>query len=124
MRKTLIAALIIAPLGFAAPAQAEDRVLTIFGSDKCPENTICVRAPETERFRIPKNLRDQAVIAPNRQSWAARASSVIEAGDASVAAPCSPQGPFGGYGCAAKQIRRGTAQRDQATTEAAPVIDK
>lgn len=46
-----------------APAQVRDRVVIIYGNDKCPasngqEIVVCKRAPETERFRIPKDLRD------------------------------------------------------------------
>ena len=46
-----------------AAAQARDRVIIIYGNDKCPasqgqEIVVCKRAPETERFRIPKDLRD------------------------------------------------------------------
>jgi hypothetical protein len=54
-----VAALTAGPVA----AQVKDRVVIIYGNDKCPANNgqeivVCKRAPETERFRIPKDLRD------------------------------------------------------------------
>ena len=47
----------------SASAQTRDRVIDIYGSDKCPANNgqdivVCRKHPETERYRIPKDLRD------------------------------------------------------------------
>lgn len=121
MRPLVIAAL----LAFPAPAfaQAGERVLTIFGEDRCPENTICVRAPETERFRIPKNLRENPVIAPNRQSWAARAQSVTDAGARTGTMSCSAVGPGGNTGCYAQQMAQAKAEREQAKLESATGLE-
>ncbi len=49
--------------GGPAAAQTQDRVVIIYGNDKCPASNgqdivVCKRAPETERYRIPKDLRD------------------------------------------------------------------
>jgi hypothetical protein len=46
-----------------AAAQSGDRVITIYGNDKCPASNgqgivVCRHAPESERYRIPKDLRD------------------------------------------------------------------
>ena len=75
------AAVVILAAGSAwsAPALAQERVLKIFGEDKCPVNTICVRAPEKERFRIPKELRK---VEPShaQRSWASRVSSTMNEG--------------------------------------------
>jgi len=47
-----------------AAAQQADRIIDIYGNDKCPsdngqEIVVCHRHNETERYRIPKTLRDQ-----------------------------------------------------------------
>lgn len=47
-----------------AMAQTQDRVIIIYGDDKCPssggqEIVVCSRRPEKERYRIPKDLRDE-----------------------------------------------------------------
>ena len=126
MRKLLISALMLTPLAVPLPvlAQANDRVLTVFGDDKCPENTICVRAPEAERYRIPKNLREAPSIAPNRQAWAARVPSVLDAGAKSGIGSCTASGPGGWTGCYAQQMRQARAEREQAAQENAPDIGK
>ncbi len=68
-RLTLAAALIAAasPLGLSGTAvQAQSYTVptvTVFGTDACPRDTICVRAPENERYRIPKDLRGDTGLA-------------------------------------------------------------
>jgi hypothetical protein len=71
MRRLLILPLIASSaLGVAtlssgpARAQQADRIIDIYGTDRCPASNgqqivVCHRHPETERFRIPKDLRDQ-----------------------------------------------------------------
>lgn len=108
----------IAPLAFsafamgAAPAFAQDnyrsRTVVVFGQDACPTSTnpdeiiVCARRPEEERYRIPKELRDQekaAAIAredrvgENRTALASGRSSATGIGS------CSAAGAGGGTGC-------------------------
>ena len=128
MRYAPALALILAPLGFAAaPAQAQlanERVLTIFGDDKCPADTICVRAPESERYRIPKALRNSGVIAPENQSWAARANETLDAHAATGTGSCTAVGPGGWTGCYQQQMRAARAERRQAAKESNPSLDQ
>ena len=94
----------------AVPAAAQSqRVLTIFGQDKCPEDTICVRAPERERYRIPKELR-QSTPSPDDQSWAARAQSVEYVGRSGTNS-CSTSGSGGWTGCYSKILEQARAER-------------
>ena len=123
MKKLLVAALLLTPLAPPLPALAQDRILTIFGNDKCPENTICVRAKESERFRIPKDLRQDAVIAPNRQAWAAKAQATLDAGAKTGTGSCSAVGPGGYTGCFAEQARAGKAERKQAEKQASTGLE-
>lgn len=101
----LCAALLPAP----ASAQANDKILMIFGNDKCPAGTTCVRAPEGERFRIPKDLR-QSTEAPQNQ-WATRAKTLDTAGAAGTGS-CSSTGAGGWTGCFGQQMR--TYKQDRA----------
>lgn len=130
MRKTLFTAAflsIILPVPFAGPAFAQqtDRVLVIFGNDKCPTNAsgeeivVCSRRPEGERFRIPKELRSPIIITPENQSWAAKANDTLNAGGASGTGSCSAQGPGGWTGCWAQQMRDAKRQRQAAAAETA-----
>ena len=68
---------LLAALAFAAPAHAFDKSLAqtaeppekfsfliTYGDDECPESTgdeivVCAQQPETERYRVPKELREE-----------------------------------------------------------------
>jgi hypothetical protein len=117
MKKLLAVALIVGSLPMASPALAQERVLTIFGEDKCPANTICVRAPEEERYRIPKGLR-RATPSPDSQSWAVRSQATLREGYSGPG--CSAAGGIIDT-CFAKQLQaareEAKAARDAARAE-------
>ena len=94
----LPAAAILAGLG-AAPAfaQQNDKALIVYGNDKCPEGTVCIRAPESERFRIPQSLRS-GPLAPQDQPWSQRAASINDVSQSGTGS-CSPTGSYGQTGC-------------------------
>jgi hypothetical protein len=96
-----------------ALAQAQDRFIIIYGNDRCPssqgqEIVVCVRKPETERYRIPQELRENE-ISPRNTSWTKRAQSV-EYVNRSGSGSCSADGANAWQGCLQKMI-------DQAKTE-------
>lgn len=111
LRLLLCAALCALPF---TPATAQERVLTIFGDDRCPVDTICVRAPERDRYRIPKQLRETKQT-PDSQSWATRSQAAMSEGK-SGAGSCSAAGAGGWTGCWAAQMR---AAREEAKARAA-----
>lgn len=134
MRKPLLAAAFLSmmlPVPFAGPALAQqaDRVLVIFGNDKCPTNAsgeeivVCSRRPESERYRIPKELRTPIIITPENQSWAAKANDTLDAGAGSGIGSCTASGPGGGIGCWAQQMRNAKRQR-QAQGAESQVVDQ
>ena len=104
--------------GMAAPASAQtgDRALIIYGNDPCPANTICVRAPESDRYRIPKTLRNESTLPPTEQPWSRRQSSVSRAGAATGTGSCSNVGGGGWTGCWNKMMKEA---RDEKKAEAA-----
>ena len=112
---------LVTAFGAMAPAQAQignDRSLIIYGNDPCPANTICVRAPESDRYRIPKPLR-QGTLAPTEQPWANRQSSVSRAGAATGAGSCSATGGGGWTGCWNKMMKEARDDKKaQAATDA------
>jgi hypothetical protein len=114
MRWFVTLGLVAAPLALSAvPAHAQDgsfrsRTVVVYGSDPCPTSTnpdeivVCARRPEEERYRIPKDIRDQeraAAIAREDQVAANRAALVSGRLAATGTGSCSIQGAGGITGC-------------------------
>ena len=120
----LAAALVAAPL-FATPAAAQknERMLVVYGNDKCPrsdktdEIIVCARKPENERYRIPKRFRNKAISPENaNESWAVRAEALEYVGRTGINS-CSVVGPGGWTGCFAEMMRIARAERRAAQRE-------
>jgi hypothetical protein len=100
----------------AAPAQGRDRVATliIYGNDPCPrsesEIVVCARRPERERYRIPRELRDQPSGDVANGSWAARAESLEYVGRGGPQS-CSTVGAGGFTGCWSEMMRASRGDR-------------
>ncbi len=120
MSKPLIA---IASLALAFPAAAQDQageagddnynMVIVYGDDKCPESTadqivVCARKAESERYRIPENLRFSE--SPDNKSWAERVESFEMAG-AFGTMSCSPTGAGGFTGCTQEMINAAYADK-------------
>jgi hypothetical protein len=106
----LLATAIVGSLPAAAPAQQGQRVrqLVIYGNDPCPpsrgdEIVVCARRPETERYRLPPNVREEGDNSPERRSWASRARSLEDVGETGTDS-CTTVGQGGQTGCLQKII--------------------
>ena len=105
------------PVPGAAQAAAEPRVnqVIVYGDDPCApsrdpdEITVCARLPESDRFRIPPNLRGNPD-APENQSWAGRATELAYVGRTGTHS-CSTAGPGGFTGCLNQVINQAVAER-------------
>jgi hypothetical protein len=118
-----------AALALPAAAEAQggtDRIarVVIYGNDRCPtastgENiVICARRPESERYRIPREIRDREPSDdPENISWAERAQSLEYMGRTGPQS-CSVVGPGGFTGCWTQLVR--TARGERARTSAEP----
>ncbi|SNS49229.1 hypothetical protein SAMN06295912_107154 [Sphingomonas laterariae] len=93
-----------------AAAQSSIPTKTVFGSDPCPRDTICIRAPENERYRIPEELRGESGEAAAAR-WGDRAKSLEYVG-ASGAMSCSPVGSGGASGCYRELARKAREERE------------
>lgn len=87
----------------------------VYGDDPCPRSTndeivVCARMPDGDRYRIPKELRDNPN-APENQSWGARARSLEYVGASGVDS-CSPTGAGGFTGCFQKMARQAHEERE------------
>jgi hypothetical protein len=131
IRQMAVAAL---GIGIAAAAPAQDaqnpvgaqqqrvRQVVVYGNDPCPPSTaeeivVCARLPETERLRIPEELRETPPD-PENESWARRAESLETLGETGIQS-CSTVGPGGFTGCWDQMMRayrndqRGAGQNPQ-----------
>jgi hypothetical protein len=114
--------------GLAAPVAAQERIrhVVIYGNDPCPRSStgeeivICAHKPETERYRIPKELRDQPATDAASQSWSNRAESLQYVGRTGIQS-CSTVGPGGFTGCLSQMIAAARAERRQDAADAARV---
>ena len=110
----------------ALPAQAQSRnsEIIVYGTDPCPRATdstvvVCRRLPETQRFRIPPNLRPSG--APQtRNSWVNRSKAFANQSGVGPMA-CSAIGPAGRSGCALQEINQAMQEnRDTTATDVPP----
>jgi len=88
----------------AAFAQAGQTTLTIYGNDPCPRENICIRAPESQRYRLPKSQNPQGT-RQQRQSWASKSHQLMTVGSTGTG-QCSPVGPGGYTGCLTQEINQ------------------
>ncbi len=128
MRLKVSAALVAALLPAALPAQSpaepqrgQVRQVIIYGNDPCPRGSgeeiiVCARRPESERFRVPPNLRDT-------DDRPARSNLQRDREHREVAATgpesCSPVGPGGATGCTIREINRSRVGLDGEEEETA-----
>jgi hypothetical protein len=119
MRPLLLA---IAALALSAPAfaQAEPEAkvnqLIVFGDDPCPVSedntiTVCARKAESERYRIPEELRE--TFSPQNEAWNNKVLAyerVMRTGTMS----CTPTGAGGWTGCSGQLIDQAYAEKNSA----------
>lgn len=123
VKKLTVAALLAAPLLWAAPAAAQSTtpVLTIYGNDKCPTDTngqeivVCRRVDEAERYRIPQELR-QGELKPQQESWAVRQKDALNTGGSGIGS-CSAVGVGGATGCFGQAAQQSRQERRKAKEE-------
>ena len=117
---TLLAAA-AALAGMASPAAAQDasadndkvNAVIVFGNDECPkpvgdEITICARKAESERYRIPENLR--ASTNPANEAWNNKVLA-YERVNKTGTMSCSPVGAGGWTGCSGRLIDAAYAEK-------------
>ena len=117
--KIVAAGLIGCSLCVAANAETTDQintperinVLVTYGEDKCPEAVadeivVCATRPESERYRIPKELREVVKEDAGEQSWSSVLASHDEAARPGRPNSCSVVGSYGFSGCQAAIMRQ------------------
>jgi len=134
--KPLLTAAAFAAAGFIAsaapaapPAPGQERVnaLIVYGNDPCPrgqgdEIVVCARKPESERYRIPPNLRTDPND-PASQAWSNRATDLEYVGRSGIGS-CSPVGSGGASGCFNELVRQARAERRQTDVNMVQMIEQ
>ena len=105
----MIRLLIAASLLLPAPVLAADpperiQTLLVYGNDPCPRSSadeivVCARQPESERYRIPKQLRRSKYSEARDGSWAGTAKVLEYVSRQGLPDSCSPNGSYGQSGC-------------------------
>lgn len=111
--------LVAAPLALATPARAEapQRIfnLIVYGDDACPkadgdEIVVCARKPESERYRIPKKLREKPAVSGG-PGWGSQVATMENVQRQTLPGSCSAIGSNGFTGCTAKMLQQWFAER-------------
>lgn len=123
MIRRLPALFVIAAASLAAPAAAQDQggdkvnMVMVYGDDPTPEclpEEICVIAhlPESERYRIPPNLRTSSSV--ENMAWAQRVERFEMLGKFGGMS-CSATGTGGELGCTQEMIRAAYEAKDESS---------
>jgi len=115
MLRSIALVVLLATPGLAAEPAGRMTTTTVFGDDACPTPTngdivVCGRLPESERFRIPKKLRENKQ-ARTEQSWASRVETLDELARVQRPNSCSAVGLGGQTGCSEAMLRQWAAER-------------
>lgn len=118
IRPSLAAVMLM--IGSTVPATAAEpprrtTTTTVFGDDACPTASngdiiVCGRLPESERYRIPKKLRENKK-ARVEQSWASRNATLDEVARVQRPNSCSVVGLGGQTGCSEAMLRQWADER-------------
>jgi hypothetical protein len=103
-------------------APARSSTLIVYGADRCPQSTseevvVCARKPESERYRIPKALREKQRL-PGGIAWGSQVAHMEEATRFTRPNSCSVVGSGGQSGCFADSIRQWATDRRARRAEA------
>jgi hypothetical protein len=112
--------LVLLALGLAAPAAAQPPEKTtsaiVYGNEPCPKGSdgeivVCGRRDESERYRIPEELREDRTRRPSEVAWGARNRLLDDAARETMPGSCSPNGSYGQSGCRQKMLREWAEER-------------
>ncbi|MEL7445767.1 MAG: hypothetical protein AAGK02_08125 [Pseudomonadota bacterium] len=122
MKKLLSATLAAgAATMLAIPVSAQDdagdkvNMVIVYDEDECPEATddneivVCEILVQSERYRIPSNLRTST--SPENTSWSRRVETLKLIGNFGTLS-CTPKGAGGVTGCTQQMIEAAYADRD------------
>lgn len=115
-----VALLLISTVAVGAPALAAnppERItsLIVYGDDACPKGdgddiVVCSRKPESERYRIPKPLREKPAVSGG-PGWGAQVANIEDVSRQTLPGSCNPIGSYGATGCTAAMLKQWFAEK-------------
>ncbi len=119
-----VALLLAAPLAAAGPGESlaeapppRISTLVVYGEDPCPrskddEIIVCARQPESDRYRIPKQLRKHKKTDEPAVSWTERTRTLDMVSQKGLPNSCSPHGTGGQTGCMRQFLEAARRERE------------
>lgn len=103
----------VSPVWAEAPEKITN--LVVYGNDPCPKSegdeiVVCARRPESERYRIPRKLREKPQPAGG-PGWGSQVATMEEVQRQNLPNSCSVLGSNGFTGCTAKMLEQWFAER-------------
>jgi len=123
-----IAVLLFSPAVSLSPVRAEppQRItnLVVYGNDPCPkgegdEIVVCAHRPESERYRIPKKLREKPE-PTGGPGWGSQVATMEQVQRQTLPGSCSAIGSNGFTGCTAKALEQWFAERRMQESKGEP----
>ncbi len=110
--------MMIASPAFAQPEPPPERIfnLIVYGDEPCPQSddpediVVCARKPESERYRIPKKLREKPDVVGG-PGWGSQVATMENAQRQILPNSCSAIGSNGFTGCNAARLAQWFAER-------------
>lgn len=122
-----LAAAGLAPASVLAQEDPPERVqsLVVYGNDPCPTTddgsiVVCARKPESERYRIPKALRQKPVVSGG-PGWGSQVANIDADARRYIPGSCSVIGAYGQTGCTAAMLSQWFAERRMQQQERAGI---
>lgn len=89
--------------------------LVVYGDDPCPQGqgdevVVCARKPESERYRIPKPLREKPEVAGG-PGWGSQVAGMEDVQRQYIPGSCSVIGSNGFTGCTQAMLKQWFAER-------------
>ncbi|BAV64945.1 hypothetical protein SCLO_1019050 [Sphingobium cloacae] len=108
------------------PADPPQKIfnLIVYGDDPCPkgegdEIVVCARKPESERYRIPKKMREKPAPAGG-PGWGSQVATMEQVQRQTLPGSCSAIGSNGFTGCTAKMLEQWFAERRMRESKGEP----
>ena len=84
--------------------------IAVYGNDACPasgenEIVVCARHPESDRYRVPEQLRERVKTAADT-AWSVKVEGMEDDARYLIPGSCTVVGPSGSTGCTQQMLKQ------------------